>query len=393
MTLMILHLMEVFHMRIATIKICFIVLVSLSLCACNEHKTSDTIQENQSIITDSSPEKFSGEESPKEEKHLSVDISADNSLRSLANKAIPFGDYLYIKSMYADYIFSVRDEQGIYHFWENPESLFTDATRIYNIIKYNDQLICICENENGNSEIIVYNSEFKIQNRKEIDRISPEYIYANTLYGYSVSSKNRMLTAINLDSLEENDIYSCEIERLFRFIMNENGEIIIAKDSNPSQTIYFKCEEDSLLPILETESSFPVFYDSRGIFYLEKGDSISQINLMLWDGNDSRIVGDIKTDDMNEWSFTSGIAGNIIIDDKFFVSIHINTDDPYLLIQQFDSHEYKKIPLEKWAFTEADIERYGETFSGIYYEDGKIINYFFSDEAGGLKTQILDIKQ
>ncbi|MDL2302730.1 hypothetical protein LJC58_10340 [Lachnospiraceae bacterium OttesenSCG-928-D06] len=77
----------------------------------------------------------------------------------------------------------------------------------------------------------------------------------------------------------------------------------------------------------------------KGIFYIGEKDSSSQMNLMLWDGSESKIVGDIKT------------------------------DNPYVLIQQIDSDEKEKILLEKWDFTEADMEMYGETFSGIYYEN------------------------
>ncbi|WP_349944216.1 hypothetical protein ABFV83_12355 [Lacrimispora sp. BS-2] len=380
-------------MRIATIKACSIMLISLSLCACNGHRIDKTIQENQNMITDSSPEIFSGEELPKEEKQLRFDGSADSSFQHLNNKAILFGDYLYIKSMYADYIFSGKDEHGNYHLWESPKDLFTGITKVHYVIKHNNQLICISENEKGNNEIIIYNSEFKIQNRKEINLISPEYIYANVLYGYTISSGYRTLTAIKLDSLEEKDIYSCESDKLFRFIINENGEVIISENLDRAITRYFKYEEKTLFPIIETKPSIPVLYDSRGLFYLEESDSASQMNLMLWDGKSNQKVGNVKTDDMNEWSFSNGIFGNIVIDDKYFVSIHINTDVPYLLIQQFDSGENKRIPLEKWTFTEADMERYGETFSGVYYESGQIINYFFSNKKGTLQTQILDIKQ
>ena len=32
------------------------------------------------------------------------------------------------------------------------------------------------------------------------------------------------------------------------------------------------------------------------------------------------------------------------------------------------------------------IIRFGETFSGIYYENGQITNYFFSNKIGALQT-------
>lgn len=113
---------------------------------------------------------------------------------------------------------------------------------------------------------------------------------------------------------------------------------------------------------------------------------------MFWDGMDIQMIEEIEIDDMNEWIFFNGLPGNIIIEEDFFVSIHTFTEEPYLLIHSFDSKQDTHIVLKKWTFTEADMERYGETFSGIYYEDGQIINYFFSNKAGMLQTQTIVIK-
>lgn len=113
---------------------------------------------------------------------------------------------------------------------------------------------------------------------------------------------------------------------------------------------------------------------------------------MLWDGKDIRMIEKVKIDDIDTWIFSNGLPGNIMIEEDFFVSIHTAAEEPYLLIHSFDSKEYTHIALKKWPFTEADMWRYGETFSGIYYEDGQIINYFFSNKAGMLQTQTIDIR-
>ena len=132
-------------------------------------------------------------------------------------------------------------------------------------------------------------------------------------------------------------------------------------------------------------------YDDRGIFYLEE-DTDSYWNLMLWDGEDIRRIDKVEIDDMDAWIFFNGLPGNIIIEENFFVSIHTFTEEPYALVHDFDSKKDTHIPLKKWDFTEADMERFGETFSGIYYENGQMIYYFFSDTAGLLQTQTVDIK-
>lgn len=79
------------------------------------------------------------------------------------------------------------------------------------------------------------------------------------------------------------------------------------------------------------------------------------------------------------------------MDKDNIVSIHQLSKEPYILIQKIGSKKYKKTLLKTWNFTEADMERNGETFSGIYYNNGKIINYFFSKTFGMLQTQVIDI--
>lgn len=39
------------------------------------------------------------------------------------------------------------------------------------------------------------------------------------------------------------------------------------------------------------------------------------------------------------------------------------------------------------------MSRFGETFSGIYYEDGVVVDYFFSNKAGMLQTKTMDLKE
>ncbi len=379
-------------MRITIIRVFLIIISSLMLSNCNGQEIKGNMHVNCDMSVNLTPPIFSEVHKIKEEIKLESFDFEKNQVFHLNNRATSFEDYLYISSMYADYVFSDRDEQGDYHLWQGPEEMFSGITRVYYFFKYNNQLVCICENEKGNNEIIIYNLDFTIQNRKEIELSRPKYICGNLLYIYSNSTEYSIIKSINLDSLEENEIYSCKIEKQLGFIVNHEGEIIISQSFDEFKTIYFEYKGNLLIPIIETNSSIPVRYDSRGLFYLKDIDSKSHMNLMLWNGSNSQKIGAIKTDDMDRWIFLDGVQGNIIIRNDFFVSIHTMTENPYLLVQSFDSTDNKRISLKKWPFTEADIERYGETFSGIYYENGQIINYFFSDTAGLLQTQVLIIK-
>jgi hypothetical protein len=178
------------------------------------------------------------------------------------------------------------------------------------------------------------------------------------------------------------------------FIISTSGKIIIKEaDFEKEVATYFECNDGLLLPILTTKNSEPISYDSRGLFYLEFDNIVSEKNLMLWDGRVSKKISAMETHDMSRENFWDGLSGDIIILSEFFISIHSLAEEPYLLIQQFNSNDSTKIPLKKWKFTEADMGRFGETFDGICYEDGKIINYFFSKKAGMLQTQVIDIKE
>ena|GEM_PF-4003035 len=378
-------------MRINSRKVFSIILLSLSLCACGNNGMKNNMQESRHISDESSPEMFSGEDIPQEKIQSEWDNIENKHMHYLNNRATSFGDYLYVHSINAYLIFSDKDEQGNYYSWQVPEDLLSETMSVHYLFQYEEQLICICTNEKGNEEVIIYDSNFIIKSRKEIESFSPRYVYGNLLYGYSNSTEYTTIKTINLDSLEVKNIYSSALEKRLDFIINNNEDMIISKSSDRMTTCYFKYDKGLLTPLLETKNSALVFYDSRGLFYLEEKDVASQMSLMLWDGNHIRTIGEIKTDDMNEWLFTNGITGNIIVEDEFFASIHTIAEDPYVLIQRFDSKESKRISLKKWPFTEADIGRYGETFSGIYYENGQIINYFFSNKAGILQTQTLDI--
>lgn len=385
---------RVFIMK-KTINFIAIMLFSLSLCACDSSGNKEKYQEEQYKDIASYSQILLGEDVLQEKVLLDPDNIEDNEVFYLNNKTTSFGNYLYINSMNIDYVFSDRDEQGNYFSWQMPRDLLLlpETTRVYYLLKYNDQLICLCNNEKGNDEIIIYDMDFTIRKRKETELINPQYIYGNTLYGIAIPGELRTLRAINLDSFEINDIYSCQDDQIFRFILNGNGELILSEYPDDMRTCYYKYEDGVFMPMIETKSSTPLLYDSRGLFYLEDSDSVTQMNLMLWDGYHSRVIGEVKIDDMNEWLFGNGLPGNIIIEKDFFASIHTLAEEPFVLIQPYDSKETKRISLKNWPFTEADMSRNGETFSGVYYDNGQLINYFFSNKAGKLQTQVLDLKE
>ena len=357
-----------------------IMLLCLCLCACS----SNGIKDNES-----SPEIFSGEDVIQEKTEWK-DVK-NEQVYSLNNKATLFGEYLCINSMYTNLIFYNKDEAGSYYSWKYPEDILPGVMRTYRHFKYKDQLICISQIDDGNSEIIIYDSSFVIKSRRKLTSFIPQYISGKLLYGHSNSMEHTIIKAIDLETLEVKDIYALELEKRPDFIINNKREMIICEHPGKDTTSYFKYNNEVLTPIFKTKNSILVSYDHRGLFYLEENTD-SHWNLMFWDGMDIQMIEEIEIDDMNEWIFFNGLPGNIIIEEDFFVSIHTFTEEPYLLIHSFDSKQDTHIVLKKWTFTEADMERYGETFSGIYYEDGQIINYFFSNKAGMLQTQTIVIK-
>ncbi|MDL2301949.1 hypothetical protein LJC58_06305 [Lachnospiraceae bacterium OttesenSCG-928-D06] len=344
-------------------KIFLIIILALSLCACSHNK------------------------------NMQLESKGVEHVYNLNNKVTLFDNNLYVNAMYTSLIFSDRDENGSYYSWQFPEDLLPGVMRTYRHFKYNNHLVCISHIENGNSEIIIFDSGLEIKSRKEVEPFYPQYIYGKLLYGHSNSTDQTIIKTIDLETLEENNIYLSDLKKRPDFIINDKNEMIITEHPEKNKTLYLKINDDLLTPVLETDNSMLVLYDNRGLFYLEEVNPESQWNLMLWDGTDIQMIEEIKTDDMNEWAFANGLSGNIIIENDFFVSVHTWAEEPYLLIHSFDSKETKRIGLENWFFTEADMERYGETFSGIYYENGQIINYFFSNEAGVLLTQTVDIEQ
>lgn len=378
-------------MQITIPKSFSILLLCLGLCACSGKGIKDNVQENLQAGNESSQEIFFGEGVTQEKVETEWNNVDNEQVYSLNNKATLFGDYLIINSMRTNLIFYDKDDAGNFHSWQFPEDFLPGVMRTYCHFKYKDQLICISQIEGGDSEIIIYDSSFVVKDRKKLTIFNPQYISGKLLYGHTNSVDRTIIKAIDLETLEVRDIYALELEKRPDFIINNNREMIVCEHPEIDKTLYFKYNNELLTPIFETKNSVLVSYDYRGVFYLEENTD-SHWNLMIWDGMDIHMIEKVKIDDMDEWIFSNGLPGNIIIEENFFVSIHTLPEEPYLLIHSFDSKQDTKIALKKWSFTEADMWRYGETFSGIYYENGQIINYFFSNKADMLQTQTIVIK-
>ena len=337
----------------------------------------DTAVTEQKVIRTESDNSIHPDTTADIAEQIAVSAESENDIcmgdvTRLNNLALSFGDYLYISSMHNKLVFWDKDSYGNYHSWEIEREFFPIATRIYSIFKYDDKIVGICRNREGEEGIIVYNSDLSVYRSKEHDSFfSSKYLHNNLLYGFNYSSTSELsaIKSINLDSLEFEEIYLYETPRNIDFIIGSNGKIIIAEYLEGSITQYSEYIDGVLTPIFETKPSTPILYDSRGIFYLEFKNTTSERNLMLWNGNESIKISSIRDDDMNPWVFRFGDSGNIIILDDFFISIHYSihygAEDPYLLIQGLNSSNSKRVPLKKWDFTEADIERNGETFAGI----------------------------
>lgn len=84
------------------------------------------------------------------------------------------------------------------------------GTYPYRHFKYKDQLICVSQIENENSEIIIYNSNLEIENRRKIIFLSPQYICGTLLYGYNNFTEHTKIIAIDLETFETKVI--CELE-------------------------------------------------------------------------------------------------------------------------------------------------------------------------------------
>lgn len=308
---------------------------------------------------------------------------------------------LFIKSMHINLVFSSKDDQGNYHTWISPENFFHTSFIVKYVLNYGNFTVCIGLN-GDQDEIIVYNKDITINKQREIGNFTPKYICGNMLYGdeYSESFDNRLIRSINLDNLKTEDIYSYGGnvgESQSDFIIDSSGNVIVYKiNDERNKTFYYQCDNGKLKPILETKLSVPIYYDIRGLFYLETDGSFysgqtSEANLMLWNGSSIQKVAKIKTVDMNGELFANGIPGNVMVYNDNIISIHQSAKEPYVLVQKINSSECKKKLLKTWNFTEADMERNGETFSGIYFENGRITNYFYSETAGMLQTQVIDI--
>lgn len=326
----------------------------------------------------------------------------------LNNKAVSFDEYLYIETMYnASRVFYEKDKQGSYYAWQFPEDFFSIPSNIYSVFTYKDEIICEYGNNNQNSVLVFYNKDLIVQRELQIEgSFNPTYIYGDYLYGnsyiygYGNHTSEENIISIDLNTLDIKEIYSYARKGMgeIDFIIGSDGKIIVYEiNAERNKTNYFEYANEVFIPILETKLSEPICLDSRGLFYLETDDdffidSTSKADLMLWNGSSSETLTAIQTDDMNGWLFTNGVPGNIIITHNYIASIHELSEEPYVLIQTIGTQHSNKKPLKKWDFTEADIARNGETFSGIYYENGEIINYFFSDTAKMLQTQVITIE-
>ena len=373
-------------MQILIRKFFWTILLCLGLCACSGNEIKDNAQTYPKVSNEPSSKIFSVEDV------IQTEIETKNGQAYfLNNKATLFGEYLCINSMHTNLIFYDKDNTGNYGSWKYPKEILPEVTGTYRHFKYKDQLVCVLQTEERNGEIIIYNSDLEIENRRKITFFNPQYICGTLLYGHNNSTEYTKIIAIDLETLEEKEI--CELELIKRpnFMINSNKEIIVCEHPEKDKTLFFKFENERLTPIFDAKNSVLVSYNDRGLFYLEENTD-SYWNLMLWDGTDIQPIEKVEIDDMDEWIFFNGLPGNIIVEENFFVSIHTLTDEPYVSVHYFDSKKDMHIPLKKWNFSEADMERFGERFSGIYYENCQITNYYFSSKIGALQTQIIDIK-
>ena len=364
----------------------FVILLCLGLCACSGNKIKENAQTDPQVSNGPSSKIFSVEDVSGAKAE-----TKNEQAYPLNNKATLFGGYLCIDPMHASLIFYDKDHTGNYGSWKYPEEILPGVMRRYRHFKYKDRLICVSQMQNGNSEIIIYNSDLEIENRRKITFFSPRYICGTLLYGHNNSTEYTEVIMIDLETLEAKVICELELEKRPDFIINSDKEMIVCEHPEKGKTLFFKFENERATPIFDAKNSVLVRYDDRGLFYLEE-DTDSYWNLMLWDGTDIQLIEKVEIDDMDEWIFYNGLPGNVIIEEDLFVTIHTLAEEPYVSVHYFDPKEDIHIPLRKWEFSEADMERFGETFSGIYYENGQITDYFFSNKIGALQTQTIDIK-
>lgn len=379
-------------MQVNIRKILGLIICSFILCACGS-KNINNGQKSQHSNVKPVTETIFVENSTRENIQSELNNANHKDVHYLSNKAIFFEDFLFVNSVNTDIIFSDKDENGNYHSWQHLKDLIPGSYLTTRQFKYNNQLVIVSQIAGGYSEIITFNSDFEVIERNKIEVLIPKFLYGNTLYGYSYNKELLTIKTINLDSLEEAVIHSSGHEMRPDFIINNSGELIICKQNDIAKTCFYKYSEGMLTPIFESRNSSLIFYDSRGIFYLEESISSKNSNLMLWNGSNSRLIGEIKTEDMGNWEANNGFMGLIHIEDDFYVTVHTRPLEPYLLIHPFNSKETLKVPLKKWPFSEADMSRFGETFSGIYYEDGKAVDFFFSNKAGMLQTETIDLRE
>jgi len=306
-------------------------------------------------------------------------------------EAVFFGDYFFVSASYSlQKVFYNRDEQGNYRSWQEITDFLPDIGHVSHLFKYNGQLFCVSRTEEVGRELVVYNADFAVSKRKKVD-IYPQYIYNDWLYGYAwqENSEGESIIRINLGDFSEQTIYSYKIMEAVCFEMNEMGEIIIYEmDSDQKTTQYYTIQENTLTPVFKTGYSMAVGYNKNGLFYLEKSTgSEDLLDLKCWDGTEQREVSKIKTDDR-----LSVFAG-VDIQGDYIVTFHRNTDEPYVLVESIDGKVKKKVMMQKWEFTDADMDRFGETFSGLLYdhEEGNYVEFFYSKHKGMLQTKVIDL--
>ena len=310
--------------------------------------------------------------------------------------AVFFGDYFFVSDRFSydvRRVFYNRDEQGNYLSWKEIEDFLPDIGRVSELFKYNGQLFCVSSNKALGWELMVYNQDFTVSKRKVMDkvRIYPQYIYDNWLYSYAwqENSDRESIIRINLEDLSEQTIYSYKIMEAVCFEMNEMGEIIIYKmDSDQKTTQYYTIRENTLIPVFKTGDSMAVGYNKNGLFYLEESSESEDVwDLKCWDGTVQREVSKVKTDDRHS------VFAGLDIQGDYIVTFHRNTEEPYVLVESIDGKVKKKVMMQKWEFTDADMDRFGETFSGLLYdhEEGNYVEFFYSKHKGMLQTKVIDL--
>ncbi len=356
---------------------------------------------NNKIISDTEPCQRLSEEV---NKYIIENIQY-RDVDNLNGRAAIIGDSLLIlaRSNRTAFFAFEREQAGFYSSWKDLKDVLPSLILASCIFVYNDQIVYIGINQNWEEAIYIYDREFKLikEMQFELKSFSPDYRYNNWLYGASQDAESRWgITKVNLDTLETETISLDSEHAPYGICRNYDGAIMFAVSSGDVGAEYFQYKNQTLTPLFQTAGWGGLLHcDYRGLFYLEgpeelwDGEGEREAELKLWDGHNASVIATIETADIDEWLFRDLLGGSIIIEDDFFISIHDNYRSPYLLIHSFDSSEPERIELKEWNFTESDMDRNGDTYYGIFYDNGSLIRYFYSKKAGGLETEIIKIKE